>query len=433
MSQADSENRNLQEKHFIKPDSSRSIARTRRKTIVSNRFLSKLSVQNIDQPLTCNEKSEQQNLDNNQNVLKMNVKKNLRELETTNNSVIVTDKSEQNDLFPYSDRTLKRSTTQINPKNFPTVNISRQKGHTSLDSHCTDQNNLCNQKNISQFVRNTYQELSFPDSQQNNLTVNQSYQNIGQFSELRKSLSQNQLIDAPVVPKMNDTEPEKLTKNKSYDHFKIRRYVTDVSNDDDFEEFYKEYLEKLREKSENTQVLPTKKSGVSFDKYYRDLRSNYVDYEHSNIRSKSGLKDLKIHPGIDINMMMHEYKIAKDIFTEACKAKSARNNTSKKKFNSFIKKVIPTEVTRQSSNYQSGTKFVTEECSQRVLDSHITDQNLKNNTNYGEKLKEFVEINKQQLNNQKLTIGKKTLHNMNIFSNRQIRSNNKVLNPINKI
>jgi hypothetical protein len=152
--------------------------------------------------------------------------------------------------------------------------------------------------------------------------------------------------------------------------------------------FFEMYRDVMKGNAQQKLLEPVFKSGVSYDNYYDQLRKKYFEFESTN--KKHGMPKLKVHKNVDLNMVIHEFKIAKELRTQAWKAKSSRLYTENGKSGrgKANGRTLP--------NTQSGT-LITEEAGKKILKKHMLDENLGYNTNYGKKFKDFLKKNQSTI------------------------------------
>lgn len=138
---------------------------------------------------------------------------------------------------------------------------------------------------------------------------------------------------------------------------------------------------------------PTQKGNVSYDKYYSNLRDMYLDFE-----SKNGLKSLNVHRNVDLNMIFHEIKMAKELRAEAFKGDNDQATSS-----------------------------------QNIIDRHLEDQSQAFNTHYMSKIRQFIKSNNKNIFDTSLIIGPKSAYRANHFTNRQMSSNKRILESANTV
>lgn len=165
-------------------------------------------------------------------------------------------------------------------------------------------------------------------------------------------------------------------------------------------------------------LQPVVKSGVSYDNYYDELRQKYFEFESTN--KKHGMPTLDVHRNVDLNMVIHEFKIAKELRTQAWKAKSSRlysenGTTGRGKGNG-----------RTLASTRGGS-LITEEAGKKILKKHMLDENLGYNTNYGKKFKDFLKKNQSTIEDTQFRMTPRTKFRFNQFTPRQMESNYKVL------
>lgn len=165
-------------------------------------------------------------------------------------------------------------------------------------------------------------------------------------------------------------------------------------------------------------LQPVVKSGASYDNYYDQLRKKYFEFERTN--KKHGMPRLDVHRNVDLNMVIHEFKIAKELRTQAWKAKSSRLYTENGKSGrgKANGRTLPTT--------QSGS-LITEEAGKKILKKHMLDENLGYNTNYGKKFKDFLKKNQSTIEDTQFRMTPRTKFRFNQFTPRQMGSNHKVL------
>ena len=258
--------------------------------------------------------------------------------------------------------------------------------------------------------------------------------------------SSNQLSNSvtPMKPKICIRKTELSTKDdesKDQGMFGIRRFGGSLNKclekDETLTNFSKIHYEERMKKAHKMIVKPVTKENVSYDKYYENLKNSYLLHENENC--KSVIKDLKVHLNVDLNMMLHEYKIAKELRTEAWKTKIAQSSRENSQRSMSHHKILysrdKTELSdtpMQSARQQTdkSAQFVTEENTSRIIGNHCIDKNLLYNTNYKKKLHEFVGMNSDRINNTDLSITKRTKFRMNCFSfnSKQNLSNERAYN-----
>ena len=193
------------------------------------------------------------------------------------------------------------------------------------------------------------------------------------------------------------------------------KFLTLILQQSTFFGFYQMYKNTMNENAQKKLLKPVIKSGVSYDNYYDELRKKYFEFESTN--KKHGMPTLDVHRNVDLNMVIHEFKIAKELRTQAWKAKSSRlhNENLKKPYGSMV-------ATTQASS------MITEEASKKILTKHMLDENLGYNTNYAVKFKDFLKKNQSTINDTKFNMTPRTKFRFNQFTPRQMESNHKVLN-----
>lgn len=311
-----------------------------------------------------------------------------------------------------------------------------------IDANTSIDNNLERIMDPSLYIENNgaplheespYKNYEYYNTIENGL--NTPRKKISSQAALRSMTKPKIILNNTGISESNNVENSNLESLRDNSMFDVRRFGSNVNKiltkDEELNKFSKYYYEQKKKRAESQLLKPVFKEKVSYDKYYEDLRNDYLKHENKNCRSI--IKDLKVHVNVDLNMMLHEYKIAKELRTEAWKNKIAQSSraNSQRSFNQHK------TYSNENSNYlihserkfsDVAGKYITEAETSRIINNHCIDPLLLLNTNYEQKLQEFVEMNNDRINDTDLstTQSKVTNFKMNCFNTRQNISNERV-------